>query len=182
MCLNTYESEIDSFLESKKDITFIDVGANIGRYSVPLGKKFKVISFEPVKSTFNQLKINLKKNNATSLLYNMGVGDSEDVTDIFFDPNEHGEASVAFKAGKERERIQLIPLDKVLKKEKNSILKIDVEGFEYEVLKGAEKFIRNNRPDIIIEIWEGKTIKFLHDLGYIGEKEIWINSEKRKLE
>jgi len=179
MCLNSYEKGIDKFLNSKKEMTFIDVGANIGRYSVPLGKKFKVISFEPVKSTFNQLKINCEKNSSKSQLYNLGVGDKEKEAEIFFDPNEHGEASVAFEAGKEKEKIKIIPLDKILKKEKNPILKIDVEGFEYEVLKGAEKFIKNNHPDIIVEIWGDKTREFLRKLDYAGEGDIYLWKGKK---
>lgn len=178
-CLNSYEPEIQKFLDDKKEMTFIDVGANIGRYSVPLGKKFKVISFEPVKSTFNQLKINSKINGSKPILHNFGIGDSEKEIEIFFDPCEHAEASVAFEAGKEKEKIKIIPLDKILKKEENPVLKIDVEGFEYEVLKGSEKFIRKNHPDIIIEIWGDKTKEFLRNLGYTGEKNIWIWKGKK---
>ncbi len=181
MCLNSYESRIWNFLNNKKDITFIDIGANIGKYTVPLGKKFKVISFEPLKSNFNQLKINAKINNSKPLLYNIGLGDSEKEIEISYDPNEQGEASIVFKVGKEKEKIKIVPLDKILKKEKNPILKIDVEGFEYEVLKGAEKFIKKNHPEIIIEIWKDKTKQFLKKLNYIEkEKGIWVWKNKKK--
>ncbi|NNF22003.1 MAG: FkbM family methyltransferase [Saprospiraceae bacterium] len=177
MCLESYETEIDDFLEHKKEMTFIDIGANIGRYSVPLGKKFKVISFEPLSSTFNQLKKNLSRNNSNAILHECGIGDIEKKIDLYYDPNEHGEASVAFKAGNKKETIQIYPLDKILEEEKNPVIKIDVEGYEYEVLKGAEQFIRNNQPVIIIEIWNDKTRDFLRDLGYSGKGDIWQKTE-----
>ena len=65
-----------------------------------------------------------------------------------------GEGGVAVGAG--GDRAELRPLDS-FGFQNVSLLKIDVEGFEDEVLAGAERLIRDNRPVILIEILGGKS-------------------------
>ena len=78
------------------------------------------------------------------------------------------------------EEINLDKLDNLLKfsSQKRIILKIDVEGFEYEVLKGARNFIKRNNPDIFIEIWDKnkkRDYTFFKKVGYSSKDgELWI--------
>jgi FkbM family methyltransferase len=129
-----------------------------------------VFSFEPVLSTFNQLKLNSEINNIKEKinLYNIGLGNKKEKKDISYDKSKHGEASLVFNSGSEKEEINIDTLDNLIKDnfEGKVIMKIDVEGFEYEVLEGAKKFIERNRPIIIIEIWNKKSEEFLKKLNY----------------
>ena len=177
----SYEEETTNYLLEKSNSGyFIDVGANIGRYSVLMAKKgWNVIAFEPVKSTFNQLKTNLTLNDLDAELYNMGLGEKKEEISIYYDREKHAEASIIKDSQKESEKIYIDRLDNLINlfPKENVILKIDVEGFGSQVLKGAINFIRKTRPTIIIEIWEkeNESIKLLSDLGYkrAGETEIW---------
>ena len=74
-----FERDITKYLlkKHKGGMTLVDIGANIGRYSIILAKKgWDVYSFEPVKDTFNQLKINAENNSLGNniKMYNLGLG------------------------------------------------------------------------------------------------------------
>ena len=56
---------------------------------------------------------------------------------------------------------------------KKVLLKVDVEGFEFEVLKGAKNFIKKYRPIILIEVWNEDTKKFLVENKYSPDGEFW---------
>ena len=163
--------------------TFVDVGAHIGRYSILMAKKGgEVYSFEPISSTFKQLKLNPKANGVLDKIkaYNLALGPKKEKRDIFFNKAKYGEGSLVQGEKGDKETIQVDKLDNIIKKkvEKPVILKIDVEGFEYEVLLGAKNFIRKNKPEIIIEIWNQESRILLSKLGYYEEGEIWYPKKK----
>ena len=64
-----HEKEMTEYMINKKEKgTFIDIGTHIGRYSILMAKKgWKVHSFEPIKTNFNQLKKNAIKNNVKKI-------------------------------------------------------------------------------------------------------------------
>lgn len=180
MCWKDYEKE--TFNQLKKEIkpndTFIDVGANIGRFTIIMAEEgLCVYSFEPIKDNFELLRTNIKNNNLEkkTQLYNVGLGDKKEKKDICYIPYKHGEASVVFNFKKGiKEIININKLDDVkIKVQNNCFLKIDVEGFEYNVLIGAGKFIKKYKPKIIIEIWREETKEILKNYGYIQRGEIW---------
>ncbi len=109
MVWKNYERDIFNEVNSlpKRYSIFIDVGANIGRYSVIMAKKgLQVYSFEPLSSNFEQLKINASLNNVENNIqfYNLALGDKESEQDIFFQEYKHGEASFIAKDNLQRER------------------------------------------------------------------------------
>jgi FkbM family methyltransferase len=132
----------------------LDIGANIGFMTAYFGSKWKkVTSFEPTPSTFDCLKKNCSRSNI--VLKNLALSDLE--------------GELLFAVGGKSEINQIISDKKYLKKHWSSIIvpaasldslnlqevdviKIDVEGHELSVIKGAEKTIKQSRPLIIIEI------------------------------
>lgn len=180
MTWEDFEKEIFYELKKiiRKKITFIDVGANIGRYTLfAANKNWKVCSFEPIENNLLVLKDNVKINNLQKYvkINNFGLGNRNETKKIYFEKHKHGEASIKFKKKSSiSEDILIKKLDSIkIPRSKKYILKIDVEGFEFEVLQGAKEFIRNNKPLIIIEIWNRKTENLLKNLNYYREKELW---------
>lgn len=187
-----HEKEMTAYMVRKKEKgTLVDVGTHIGRYSILMAKKgWKIYSFEPLKTNFDQLNKNAVKNDVEKNItfYNLAVGQRKGKKEIFYDHIKHGEASLVMNPRLKEggitslEKTRVDSLDNLFPRKIKGevVLKIDVEGFEYNVLEGAKKFIKKNMPEISIEIWpqnKEKTEKFLRDLGY---KHIFGELWKRK--
>lgn len=150
--------------ELKQDMVCIDLGSNIGYYAVIesniIGESGKIFAIEPSPVNFPILKLNLenqKKNNFVA--YNIGIGDK----------NEEMEFIISAKSNWSRIRMnneKINSEDKVIKipvKTLNSfvnendikkidILRMDVEGFEYSILLGANEVLEKFKPKLFIEI------------------------------
>jgi FkbM family methyltransferase len=131
---------------SDKDL-FVDIGANVGAYTVLACavKQARGFCFEPVPSTFARLTDNLVVNNLQGKVTacNLGLADSdgeleftagEDSTNHVLQPGDKSENSVT---------VPVRTLDSMLAGESPAIIKMDVEGFETAVLKGAGNVLRN---------------------------------------
>ena len=173
----------------KSGDTFIDVGANQGEYSLWAGRKVgnsgRVISFEPMKDLFTQLKENfdlnqnLKKvftpvqiclsNESGELVLYTKPGLNEGTNTIF------GSDEFTIPLGK----IKLETLDSQVNHlgiQKLNMMKIDVEGAELQVLKGGEETLKKFKPKLLIDInkdacksggYEAEDIlNFLTQFGY----------------
>ena len=131
-----------------------DIGAFIGDhtifYSNAVGEKGKVYAFEPSKEAFECLDYNLNYKPNT-FVYNMALGNTKG----YVSTNEvEDNAGMNFITESEKGVI-LDTLDNFV--ENNNItqidfIKIDVEGYELEVLKGAEKSINKFKPTLLIEL------------------------------
>ena len=162
----------------KKNQNVIDVGANIGRYSFKLsdiiGKNGLVYSFEPMSKsyltfltliTFQDIKNILPFNLALSSKSNF-VKMKEIQTSgakYLFDTKTE---SKIVKNKKNSVIKYSIKLDDLKIKKKISFIKIDCEGFELQVLKGAKSIIKKNKPVILVEFNNNKVVSFLKFLGY----------------
>ena len=150
----------------KENDVVLDIGANIGFYSLFFSKviseKGKVISFEPVKKMYNQFLDSIDKNNTKNIiLYNLGCGEKNEILNIIKDTNHYGGSSIIAHNIKERiedkkqfvkEEIEIIKLDDFLiSEQKIDFIKIDVEGYEYEVLKGMTEILKKFKPKISME-------------------------------
>lgn len=156
------ELEIFQLLQTNGS-TLIDVGANIGLYSIIgsklVGPKGRVFAFEPSKSTFNLLLNNIKLNKFQNIFpINKGLGENIDESVIMYH-NVEGEAeNFSIKtenmiSNLKNEIIILDTLDNFQIKnniKKIDFLKVDVEGYESFVFKGAENLLRNNLEIIIL--------------------------------
>lgn len=141
---------------------FVDVGANTGIftiYSALANKQLTVYSFEPHPSNFKRLCKNVRLNNLNNVVpFSLAVGASEGLIK-FTVPNDLS-ISATSSANKEFARnfhkiefkeiqVEQVPLDKALSKlnlSSSDLIKIDVEYYELEVLKGATSIIREKRP------------------------------------
>lgn len=134
----------------KSDYTVIDAGANIGYYSVlfsRLADKGKIIAFEPTK-TYEMLCDNLTYNscdNVTVEKMALGKSTGEIVDNIF---RIWGEPS-------ECDKYAFTTLDDYVESkaiDKLDVIKVDVDGFEYDFLVGAKNTLARFNPYIIIEL------------------------------
>lgn len=153
----------------------IDIGANIGFYSILSSQRFEQIySFEPNERNFKVLKKNIEKNKLNNIqTFSFGLGEKEEV--LLGDSNTKGELfqtsgfSIS-KDNKNGEKALIKKGDDVLQfKNKTLTIKIDVEGYEFFVLKGLKSTLVNNWCILQIEIWEknyDEVHKFLKSLGY----------------
>ena len=139
----------------QKEDVFIDVGASIGLMSLFASKKCthgKILSFEPQKERYEIITKNAKLNSCENMtIFNNGLGEKEDHlllhTDVFSPSIVDTENSKGTT-----ESIAILVLDKVLTSksiEKVKLMKIDVEGFELNVLKGAKKLLSSEDAPIL---------------------------------
>ena len=147
----------------KEDTTIIDVGANIGIYSLYFSKKYpscQVFSYEPVSSVFKSLKKSATINGLTNLHpYLLADGSECSETEIYAATEatyNKGLSSIMknFDLNETyvKEKINVIALDSHIKKyNRVSFIKIDVQGLEKNVLDGALKVIKRDNPVIIFE-------------------------------
>lgn len=148
---------------------FVDVGSNIGLYSVMARKVYpdlRVLSYEPVPSVFkNNVKFHEVNGCSVENLFNVAIGDIEGEAKLFLPKVQGGieeETTATLRKDSwqrtktcETYDVKVITLDHVLQKlsaNERILIKIDVEDFEACVLKGAEALLKYARPIIVCEI------------------------------
>ena len=142
----------------REEDTFIDVGANIGSYTVLASGvcRARSVSFEPVPSTFAHLRENMRLNNINSLteLWNAAAGRSRSQVKFTssFDTVNH--VITSDERQEECIEVDVFPVDEVLKNNDHiRLIKIDAEGFETEVLGGMQLLLKESSlKAIIIEL------------------------------
>ena len=140
----------------------LDIGAHIGTHTLSLsnavGKKGRVIAFEPQWKIFRELYKNIELNKRKNIIpAHMALGSKN--TYVFLgDVERHLIDNVIClnEGGRPiqehgKEKVKMRTLDS-LNLNNISLIKIDVENMELETLKGAEKTLIRNKPKIIIEI------------------------------
>ena len=141
-----------------KNSVVVDVGANIGYYTLLLAKICKkVYAFEPDKRCFEILKKNIEENKLKNVvLFNLAVGDKNEKVEFIIDKENLGNSRI----GDGDETILCDSLDNVLKKEKIDLMKIDVQGYEEKVIEGAKNIISKYSPILFME-YNGGNLEFL---------------------
>lgn len=159
---------ICNYVQPADDV--FDVGANMGFYTIWMSKFVslgKIHSFEPDSKNFDRLQKNIALNNLESQVIANKKAVSNINGELLFTTGLDGENHIVDQSDKNIVGVESTRLNSyVLKNCINSIayLKIDVEGFEYNVLKGADNILLNKKIDIIqLEInttidQSGKTI------------------------
>lgn len=153
-----------------QDTVVLDIGANIGNHSLYFAKECgakKIYSFEPVPETFRILQKNVEINDLSEVItpVNAGVGAKNTRAGIqSFMEEDFGKSIIEYK---DEGEINVVSLDQMGINEKVGFIKIDVEGFELEVFKGAEKLIRRDKPIIFCEIWPSYFIEHFEEISRI---------------
>lgn len=137
--------------------TAVDIGAHIGTHTITMsrliGPNGKVIAFEPQRKIFRELYWNCYKNNVNSnvRLYRFAIGNNHAIVEMN-KSTKGNEGNTEIGSG--GDLVELRTLDS-FHLENVSLIKIDVEMFEDNVLFGAKKTILKNRPIILIELMGG---------------------------
>jgi FkbM family methyltransferase len=143
----------------RPNFQILDVGANIGCTSLlfsELGEQ--VVAFEPLSQTFGLLQKNIslsKTNNIKTLP--LALGDEDMETEIYFSDTNRSMAFILDKTKRDDSSTSVIKvrrLDNLFPEigiDRLDFMKIDVEGYELRVLKGAEKTIQQYRPIVQME-------------------------------
>ena len=191
-----YEKEFLHFIKIiKKDGIILDIGANIGITAAPLGKSFpksKIHAYEPIPENFstlvkvvNYLKIpNIK-------FFNMALGSEEGSLKMIMPIRGNSKMqglSKAHKPGSNEEgvlyEVPLKTLDELYPDQTGiTAIKIDVENFEFEVLRGGKKLLERNMPMIYCELWDNENRTNVFDLlTSLGYKTYIYTGESATLE
>ena len=175
-----WEPHITKFLERNltKDSIFVDVGSNYGWHSIKSSNFCKEIySFEPQNLIYNLQLDSITENNISNIqLFNYGIGDRNEqkqMSPINYESSVNiGDLSV----GSGGENIEIKTIDSIIPNGFDFI-KIDVQGYEKNVLMGAINNIKHYKPTIIIEMEDHQLRKFgygctelfniLKDFGYV---------------
>jgi len=137
---------------------FIDVGANIGYFSLLaanlVGKSGKVIAFEPLPPLVEQIKRSADVNVHNWLtVVPKALGDRPGCMELAIsDINIGGSSLVSADSDKRTVSVDVSTLDAELAAVKKvDLIKVDVEGFEYEMLQGARQVLSDFKPAVILE-------------------------------
>lgn len=144
----------------KPGSTFLDIGANIGLMSAIasrcVGAAGKVLAVEANPKTVEILRHNLALNACTNVeIWPLALG-SENGTATLYENWEvnRGGASLLSQGDAAGTEVSMRRIDDLFGEERIDVLKIDVEGFELEVLKGGQELLKAQLPVLIIEVSE----------------------------
>lgn len=141
--------------------TAIDVGANVGIHCCVMahycGQSGHVLAFEPSPSIYARLKKNIAFNQLSQIQLNQ-VALSCHEGEIGFDDKSNETNIGKSKIDHNSEyKVPVTSLDKLAAGKDNiSLIKIDVEGFEIDVLKGAQETLLKHKPALVIEVNVGQ--------------------------
>jgi len=153
-----YEIELVDFLRPYvQGKVFFDIGANVGNYTLTLAKDArKIFSFEASPSNARILEGFINRAQLSNIeLINMAVKDkSGDTISIFISPDTTGNYSQFLDYGHGSETILSVALDDFIVQRdigKVDVIKIDIEGGEFDAIRGAEKLINRDHPLLLVE-------------------------------
>lgn len=152
-----YELSFGLHFLDEKDI-FVDVGANVGFYSIVLAKSknVKSIAFEPIPSTYFKLEKNVKINSLsnTVITKNIAIGSSIGQVRMSSDLDTVNHVKLIDSQRNADILVEVCDLDTFFSEgDFPSLIKIDVEGYETEVIRGMKNVLLSNTlKAIIIEL------------------------------
>jgi len=156
----------------------IDIGGHVGLWSVDMANHFKqLIIFEPVKENKECLINNMADRGITNYrLHTCALGSKSGTIKLNTNDDNSGNPFVDLKNG--TEEVQIKTLD-MFGYSRVDFIKIDVEGFELEVLKGGEHTIKACKPIIILE---NKEKHYLRYGTNFKEIKAWLEDRNYKIE
>jgi FkbM family methyltransferase len=165
-----------------KDL-FVDVGANLGSYTVLAAGAAgaNVVCFEPIAATRERLVANIAVNNIQHLVevHSVGIGETSGNKTFSTDMDAMNRIVADDEPG---ESLPIRSLDDVLAGRRPRLIKIDVEGFELDALKGArETLAAPETTALIIEIWQEQSSDVLRLLDKSGFKLVNYDPLSRRL-
>lgn len=185
-----YEPYLFQFLKKNchEGYTFLDCGAHIGLFSVVgsriVGERGKVVSFEPMPSIRAVLENTISINNCSNVTVRPEAVSSKIGEARFFDTgNVASNANSLVQQDRHAGNIT-VPVTTIdqVRAEMNlriNCIKIDVEGAEYDLLRGASKTLRSDRPVLFLSLHPTAL-----NNANVSLSEIWafLNSNRYSLE
>jgi len=140
----------------REGMTVMDVGANLGLYTLVIsravGPSGKVYAFEPVPEIFARLQEHIAMNNATNVIpLQLALSDRKGTAKMFV---KGGVSSLFVHVSDKIVEVQVERLDDFVEREgieRVDAIKIDVEGAELMVIRGADRIIRRDKPILMVE-------------------------------
>jgi FkbM family methyltransferase len=131
----------------KPDSVIMDVGAYIGLYTVAIARRLgpsgKVIAFEPDPDSFAALKAHVQLNRVSEHVELIQAAAGAENGIVHFEAGRHSMSRIAGKPARDARMVRAVRLDSVLAGKRIDILKIDVEGFEEQVVRGASGILES---------------------------------------
>ena len=163
--LQTLFNFLNHIAGALKDGTVLDVGANIGNHSVYFARHAgQVLSFEPHPLTFELLRLNVRTLDNVSV-FRKGLGERRETLQLYEHAHNMGASSVVPQTSADAVSVPIVieTLDEQTFAPDGApagrdivMMKIDVEGFEEQVLTGASATIAQHQPVIILEQHRGQ--------------------------
>ena len=190
-------STVEWIEQMKEGEVMYDIGANVGSYSILAGAKgVKVYSFEPEAENYSLLVKNLQLNNIEPNAYCLALSDKEKAGTLYAGQRGAGGACHSFgeKVGHDlQERKSAftqgcfgMPMDKLIADglPHPQHIKIDVDGFEFKVVMGAEKILQNGVKSLLVEVNTNlpehvKMVDYLCSMGFEFDEQ-QVERAKRK--
>jgi len=134
----------------RPDELFVDVGANVGSYTIlAAAVGAKCLSIEPLPAAFDRLRENVHLNRLADRteLWNIGVGEAVGTLEFtsVLDTTNHVATPLELDDDIPRVPVEVLPLDDVLRSRTPLVIKIDVEGYELYVIRGASRALASGR-------------------------------------
>ncbi len=145
-----YEIEIKHFIEKQSFEVFFDIGACLGEYCIWLGKKgYRCMAFEPVFESYRMISKNILLNQVQDKVnaYNYGLGSKHSIEHFQLNFTNPGASKRVDVENEKTQNFEINAMDDVfeafgLNKNTKVLMKIDVEGMEVDMIKGARKFFQ----------------------------------------
>jgi FkbM family methyltransferase len=176
MALNEFEEMAFVVHALREGDLFLDIGANIGAYTVLAGSVAgaRTLASEPLPANYALLQANIRLNQAENRVeaLNVGVGGVEGTLRFTasYGPKDH----VVFpREPMETEKTIELPvrtLDSIVGDRNPTMIKIDVEGFETEVINGSAKLMKNDSLRAIIIELKGHGARYGYDESALMER------------
>ncbi len=161
--LRVFEPETTALFRKilRKGMTVVDVGANIGWFSLLsariVGRAGKVIAFEPESGNFELFSTSIRENQFQNVVpIRACAADYNGTTNLFISSEEPGLHSMVAEVSSIKAEVETLTLDSVLRDlriDHVNLMKIDVEGAEPLVLKGAYDLLHSRSCDNIVMEW-----------------------------
>lgn len=158
-----YRQLVISHLPNKR--TFVDVGANVGIWSLPMTQHFKkIISYEPSRQNIECIKSNIPEGID---LREKAVADFTGQAEFHQAGKNCGDGKLCREGVKASYSVPVVRLDDE-GLDNVDMVKIDTQGWELDALKGMIELIKSQRPWVMFEVNEDVDIccKFMEDLDY----------------
>jgi len=156
-------------ITDKSKITFLDIGAQIGWYSMNIAAKgYKVVSFEPMSENEYLVRKNICANPNFNILYiNKALGEEEKTCYLYSENKNKGDPGLFCNEGGpnnpayfNRGAVDVFKLDDFAEILENVIaIKMDIEGYEYNVIRGGRKVIFEKHVPYILSEFSPEMLK-----------------------